>query len=200
MSNKMDRIPANILKLADDGEKKNSLDTLVDYLSAEEGAILLSDKQQQLLERIEKADALFSTNKYTQKEIAKIMADHFSQSISQSRKDIEAAEYVMGTAKRFNKRAKLTRHIDRIEDLIIKLLREGRYELAKGFIDSYTKAIAEMPEDKSGSTAPGMIIMNFNHNIHNQMTDTPIGEEKAFEIARKRLADQGVNIEEVSRD
>lgn len=176
--------------------KKSNLECVVDFLLSVPGELVLNDEQNELLKRLEMVDELFRSGKYNKRDIAALVAKRCEVSASQSRRDVEDAEFAFGSTKRTNKAGKLFRHYDRLESLYLSLIAAGNHELAIKVADQMTKALAIMPEDQAPNRAATPIIMNFTQTNINQFSDKPISGEDAEEVVKKYFEIEGVLIDE----
>jgi thioester reductase-like protein len=192
MSEKLQRIPKEIMRIVDDGRKKSLVETIIDYLTAEEGTVYLNDEQEYKLQRIYKIDELYSMNRYTKKELLNMHSKHFAQGFNASRQDLEDAGVVFGTAKKTNKRYRMAMHVDRIEDIVIKLMRTANYEQLAKMMDTLTKAIQALPEDSETAKQMPTIILNFTQN---NVALTDVKEPDAMATAQAYFKAKGIDLD-----
>jgi hypothetical protein len=192
MSDKLQRIPRNIMRIVEDGRKKSTVEQIIDYLTVEEGTVHLSNDAEDKLLRLYKIDELYSMNRYTKKELLNMHCKHFAQGFNASRKDLEDAGIVFGTAKKSNKRYRLAMHVDRIEDIVIKLMRTANYEQLAKMMDTLTKAIQALPEDTEAAKQMPTIILNFTQN---NVALTDVKEVDAMATAQAYFKAKGVELD-----
>jgi hypothetical protein len=197
MSEKLQRIPKEIMRIVDDGRKKSLVETIIDYLTAEEGTVHLNDEQEEKLQRIYKIDELYSMHRYTKKELLNVHCKHFGQTFNSSRQDLEDAGVVFGTAKKSNKRYRLAMHVDRIEDIVIKLMRSPNIEHLAKMMDTLTKAITALPEDSEGAKQMPTMIFNITQN---NVSLTEVKESEAMSAAQAYFKAKGIDIDIPSVD
>lgn len=183
-----------ILTSLSDGPKKSNAECIVDHLVSN-GEVALTTYQEELLKRVEAMDEMWSTGRFTQKEIISIHARKFGQSEIQSKRDLSDAEYIFGTSRRPNKRHKVYRHIERIETAIIVMQRAGNTDALPKLFDSLTKALALLPEDKAGGAGSTTIIMNFTTDQLRDITSSTLTAEEADRIVAEKLKQKNITLD-----
>jgi hypothetical protein len=180
------------MRIVDDGKKKSTVECIIDYLTAEEGTVHLTMEQEAKLQRIYKIDELYTMHRYTQKELLNIHCKQFGQKYAVSRQDLEDAGAVLGTTKKSYKKYRMAMHVDRIEDVVIKLMRNGNFELLAKMMDILTKAIIALPEDLEAAKQMPTMIFNITQN---NMQVGAINESNALQTAQQYFKSKGIDIE-----
>jgi hypothetical protein len=190
-------IPAKVFKMLDRGRKKSNTEQIISYLSTEEGAVELSEKQQELLARYRKADDLLRKGYLTKKEVAhslvKIFSETKSYSIAVAWRDIEEACYIFGSTRKTNKNYAVTAHLDEIDEIIKKAKENSAYfKMLPLLFDCRTRALAQLRDDDERKNIPPAIIFNITTgtNITSDMSD-----EEAEQLVKDKMAAKGVVIE-----
>ncbi|MGN6478521.1 MAG: hypothetical protein ACTHKV_14950 [Flavipsychrobacter sp.] len=138
-------IPGHSISRMIAGDKPvNNLEVIIQYLSSEEGAVALSDKQKELLDRLSMADDLMRKGQSTT-EIANMLMQKFGYGIATARRDISDAQYVWGTQLTRSKNYLVTLHIDRIRDIMQKLLEKEAWGLLIKLMEACTNALKLLP-------------------------------------------------------
>lgn len=191
-------IPAKVYKMLDNKRKKSNIEQIISYLSTEEGAVILTDKQEEMLARLRQADDLLRKNKHSTKEVAKILLDIYkdrgvSYSTATAWRDIDDARAVFGTTRTVNKNYLVTSHIDEIDEAIKIAKSTQNFKLLPLLFDCKTKAIAHLPDDDSRKNAPPAIIFNITNNtaiIGNEMSD-----DEAEQVVKEMMADKNIVVD-----
>lgn len=193
-------IPGNSISRLIAGDKPvNNLEVIIQYLSSEEGAVILSDKQKELLNRLSMADDLMRKGQNTM-EIANMLMQKFSYGIATARRDISDAQYVWGTQVTRSKNYLVTLHIDRIRDIMQKLIAKEAWGLLIKLMDVYTNALKLLPEDRQADTTPAAVILNFGLNVYPSITGKQPDVNKIIDIAHEILGEDAKEIKDLLDD
>jgi hypothetical protein len=184
--------------MLDQKHKKSNLEQIISYLSTEDGAVILTEKQEEMLGRLKQADDLLRKNKHSTKEVARMLVDIFrdkgvNYSIATAWRDIDDARMVFGTTRTINKNYIVTSHIDEIDEVIKLAKSTSNFKLLPLLFDCKTKALAQLPDDDSRKNAPPAIIFNITNNtaiIDNNMTD-----DEAEAVVKEMMDEKGFTID-----
>lgn len=185
----------NAAALLDLKQKKSNVEVIVDYLTSDEGTVILSPKQEDMLKRLHYADDLLRTTRYSAKQVANMLVEKFGYATSTAWRDIDDTRHIFGTTRKINKNYILAIHLDRIEDQIAVAIKEEDTRLLPFLFDCYTKAIKEIKDESKSAPPPTAIVFNIVQQIGELLPDD-YTEADAREAARKRLADRGIKYEE----
>lgn len=187
---------SGFLKLMHAEQKVDNLQVIIDYLIADEGTIELSELQQKIYERLDTADNLIRSRLYKNQTIIRILTKKYNYSPTQARRDIADAQHVFGSVRGSNKKYLLARHVERIEDAMV-WAQTHQPKLIPLLMREYTRAVLSMPDDEKPHTTPAAIIFNISQNNYTQLTGQEMTEDRAGEIAREKIKQLGIDIEDI---
>jgi K+-transporting ATPase c subunit len=193
-------LPASVIKMLDSEHKKSNQEMIIDYMISESGAVALTPKQEELLERWTKADELLRTGRFNSREVANALVKIFASaskgySIATAWRDIEDARYVFGSTRKSNKTYRLAGHLDRIEEAMIVAQRSGDLKLLPKLFDAYTYALSMLKDDENKQQLPTAIIFNINMQNGSQLLDANFTPAEAQEQAKNALEAKGLSTE-----
>jgi len=193
MSNSL--IPANIMKMLGNQYKTDNREMIISYLVSEEGSVVLTDKQKELMHRWDVADDLMRSRRYTGNEVAKVLSKKFEYSVSVAFRDMEDARFVYGSTRKSNKQYLLALHVDRIEAAIVLAEQQGRKEILPKLYEVYTKALDKLPEDSKENNAPAAIIFNISTNQSLNLLPQDMTAADAARTAENKLTAKGLRLD-----
>lgn len=177
----------SLMELLKTEHKKDTRETIIEYLVSEPGTLELTHEQQDLLDKWQFVDDQIRTRRYTTSEVAKIVMRKYNKSIAQAWRYINDARFVFGSSMKTSKRYLLAVHAEGIELQLQMAAKEGDRKSYAALSREYTAAIKEMPEDSKGRTAAPMTVYLIAGSNINSLMDVPIVEAEAREIAKKKI-------------
>lgn len=181
-------------------DKIDNREAIINYLITDPGTVQLSEKQQKLLERWEFADKQMRSRKYRKPELLNILMKRFDIQRATANRDISDAQYVFSSVNKPNKNYLLAIHVDRIEDACVWAQQEGHFKLIPFLFAELTRAIKELPAEEQGNPTPAAIVFNIGAVNLGALTKEPMTDAEAFEIAKKRLEQKGVDTIDLNPD
>jgi hypothetical protein len=191
MANLKGLLPANLTDLLETGAKKTNQDIIIDYLISEPGAITLTDKQTDLLERWSYCDDLLRSRKHTHPEMVKLLMNKFNGiSAPTARNDIENAKLVFGSTIKVSRNYVLANHLNRLEDAMTRAEVRGDTKAAAQLYSIYNDAI-KLQKDESKSTPPPTAII-FGIYGNAQVLPEDYTESDALKTTQDFLHEKGI--------
>lgn len=184
----------NAAALLDLNHKKSNLEVIVDYLTSEKGAVILTPKQEEMLERLHYTDDLLR-NQYSSKQVVNMLMKQFGYAASTAWRDIDDTRQIFGTTRKINKNYILAVHLERIEDQIAVAVENKDTRLLPFLFDCYTKAMKEIKDESKSAPPPTAIVFNIMQQVSELLPDD-YTEADAKDAAKKRLADRGIPFDE----
>lgn len=177
------------------GKAKSNQEIIIEYLVAEDGAVILTDLQKKLYNRWKMADDLMRHKRYKTVEVLRIMRKRWEYSPAAAQRDLEDARYVFGSSRKNSKHYHLSTHVDYIDDYIMELRAQGEHELAIRLVGEKIKALKEMQDDKRDPAPPSAIIFSITTKDIGQMISPDFTEAMAQEIADRKLRETGITLD-----
>ncbi len=109
--------------------------------------IVLTDEQQELLQRINYADEKLRARVHSREEIINAIINRFGCSRWRADQDITDAHKLFGTTRKVNKNYVLNRHIENIENQISIFTKAKQYALIPKLNENLTNAVNSLPAD-----------------------------------------------------
>jgi hypothetical protein len=185
----------NLLALIRGDGKPDNIEAIRNYLVSEPGTYVLTDKQQEILERLDAADNLIRKDLYGFNTVAKILLNRFKgrdgmpYSIATAKRDIADAMYVYGSTRMRDKGYLLALHIDRILQTTLILTERQEWEMLKGYYAEYTRALALMNEANKAKDNSPVLIFNFGKESFDVLNGKPADMEAIHEITGQVVND-----------
>jgi len=188
-------MPAAIVQMLNNGVKRSNQEMIIDYIISDDKSIVLTQHQEELYRRWNMAHDLLQSKRYKSTEIVRIMCNKWKYSKPSALRDMDEARFVFGMAGKYNKKFYAKTNIDRLNDYYMELRERGEDELAIRLSGIITNAIKDLPDDGNKEAPPTAIVFNIENTQINLVTEKPITESEAAEVANKVLAEKGITID-----
>lgn len=165
-------------------EKKDAFSRILRFMGKSD--ITLSAQEEVILDRWVYCDVLLRGRIMTHDEVVQKMVDTWSISRFTALNDINQTQRLFERARQVSKKYLLHHHIEQIGLTIQKAAGNSeQMELMPKLFDSYTKAIAALPDDHVADKQPPPMFV-FNLPAGQQM-DAPLSAEEAMKAADELL-------------
>lgn len=193
----MSNIANSTMKLLQRNGKVDDREVIRDFLVSEAGAVTLTKHQEELKSRWQEADRLMRSGQYTKNEVYNLLCKTFNYSLATAKRDVSDMQYVFCSTYNDSKPYLLALHIDLIKELIQKAQTAGKWDIVTKLIDSYTKAIKEMPDTSKNNTTPAVLLFNFTTEVAKDLAGG-VTEQNAEQVAKQTLGEDFIDFEELT--
>jgi hypothetical protein len=154
------------------------IQTLTDYIQqgGDSSGIELTEKDNEVLDRVRFADEKIRENKFSRELIAKSLIGKYNICRDTAYKMIIMAEHIFSSSYPLNKNAEIERRIEFLKKVINDCIIDKDFLAASNFEKSLQKYI-DMYKDVTPKRSPKTIVYNIQNNIH----QTNVTVEQAME-------------------
>ena len=172
-----------------------TLEKIKDYLTAHEGEIVLSDKEEELCNMVIMANQLFQSRKYDTWQMTRMLSKCFSCSDATAQMAMKDAQIIFGAKTVYNKSYMAALHLDEINADMIKARERQDWSMVMDLHKIKNKAIEILPTDTSaGDITPAMVVFNIMSGS-NVGSGNPI--ETSLQRAKQLLSVKGISDTEI---
>ncbi len=154
----------------------------VDYFQqgGKSSGIILSSKENEILERVRFSDEKIRERKYSREQIVKFVMGKFEVCRDTAYKDLIMAENVFSSSYPLNKQSLIASRIEFLQKQIDNCIIDKEF-IAAGVFEKSLQKYIEIYKDLVPKRSPKTIIYNIQNNIH----QTNVTIEQAMEEAEK---------------
>jgi hypothetical protein len=138
-----------------------TLEKLIDYLTADEGTVYLTDQEETLLKMVEMAHTLFQAHEFPTWKINRMLCRHFDCSSQTAHMVMHDAQVIFGSRSIYNRRYMAALHLDEIIADMTKARNTGDADLLMKLHAIKNKIIELLPADAPVRDITPAVI-NFN--------------------------------------
>lgn len=183
------------MKMLGTQHKMDNREMIISYLVSEEGSVILTDKQKELMHRWDTADDLMRGQRYAPKEVAQLLTKKFDCSPATAWRYMEDASYVYGSTRKTSKNYLLALHAERIQTAIVLAEKQGKKDILPKLYDAYTKAISLLPSETKDNPAPTAIVFSISAEQAGGFLKKDLSPADAARIAEEKLKAKGVYVD-----
>lgn len=167
-------------------EKNNAYNRILRFYTEENSGIVLTAEEDGILKRWIHCDKLILSRKFKTEDIAEKIKDLFGVSKMTAQNDIAKTQLLFGAVRRANKEYLLIHHADEIALQIERIKYDKTLaHLLPKLNDSYTKAVAALPDESNKNVLPPPVFL-FNL-VNGQNLVKPMEIEDARAKAKDKL-------------
>lgn len=173
---KNDNLPAQV-------DKNDAFSRILRFMT--DADIVLSSQEEIILNRWIYCDTQIRLRKFTEDQIISDIVEKYAVSKFTARNDYYQTQSLFEATRKVSKKYLLIHHAERIALQIQKAEDDKNYDILPKLNDSYTKAMAAIPDNLNKETTPPPIL--FFNVVNGQEIQKPMSIDEARAAAKRKL-------------